>query len=141
MRGCASPPIPASPTSGRRDAVSASRAAYRAAADAGERPGTARPPPPDRSVCCPCCVRRVAAARFLSCPADRRMCSFSCSGSIQDLRDMDELYGDVVSLGAAALVHEAGAVGRDDIFGFGLRKVLDLVGAHLRRHTLVEDGK
>ena len=48
---------------------------------------------------------------------------------------MDELYGKVVSLGAAALVHEAGAVGRDDIIGLCLRKIMDLVGAHLRRHS------
>src|ERR1700676_3960407 len=141
MREYASAPIQAWTTFGHHVAVAASRAAHRAASDDEERQGNARLPPPDRSVCCPCCVRRVAAARFLSCPADRRMCSFSCSGSIQDLRDMDELYGDVVSLGAAALVHEAGAVGRDDIIGFCLRKILDLVGAHLRRHTLVEDGK
>src|ERR1700688_4885763 len=133
MRGCASPPIRASPTSGCRGAVSASRAAYRAAADAGGRPGTARPPPPDRLVCCPCDVRREAAARASRCLADRLVCPLSCRGSIEDLRDMDELDGDVVALGAAALVHEAGAVGRDDIIGFCLGKITNLIGAHLRR--------
>src|ERR1700686_3137685 len=129
MRGCASLPIRASPTSGRRGAVSASRAAYRAAADAGERPGTARLPPPDRSVCCPCDVRREAAARYSNCPGGRLVGPLSCLRSLEGLRDMDKLDGDVVALGAAALVHEAGAVGRDDVIGLGLRKVMDLVRA------------
>ena len=54
---------------------------------------------------------------------------------------MDELDGDIVSLGASALVHETGTVGRNDIIGLGLHKIMDLVGTHLGRHALVNDGE
>ena len=54
---------------------------------------------------------------------------------------MDELDRHAVALGAPALMHQAGAVRRDDIISFGLRKILDFVRSHLRRHTFVEHGK
>ena len=62
----------------------------------------------------------------------------SCAGSVQDLGDMDELDRHADALGAALLVHQARGVGRDDVFGAGLRVVADLVVAHLGRDDLLE---
>ena len=52
--------------------------------------------------------------------------------------DVDELDRHADALGAALLMHQARAVGRDDVFGAGLRVVADLVVAHLGRHDLLE---
>jgi len=64
--------------------------------------------------------------------------SCSCAGSVQDLGDMNELHGNADALGAAPLMHQARAVGRDDVFGAGLRMVADLVVAHLGGNDLLE---
>src|SRR5467141_1407081 len=64
--------------------------------------------------------------------------SCSCAGSVQYLGDVNELHWNADALGAASLMHQTRAVGRDDVFGAGLRMVADLVVAHLGGNDLLE---
>ena len=59
-------------------------------------------------------------------------------GSVQDLRDVNELDRQAQPLGATLLVHHAGHVGGDDVLGAGAMVVVDLVVAHPGRHRLLE---
>jgi len=52
---------------------------------------------------------------------------------------MDELHGNADALGTATLMHQAGAVGGDDILCASVRVVADLVVTHLGRDDLFED--
>jgi hypothetical protein len=51
---------------------------------------------------------------------------------------VNELHWNADALGAASLMHQTRAVGRDDVFGAGLRMVADLVVAHLGGNDLLE---
>jgi len=52
---------------------------------------------------------------------------------------VDELDRHADALGAAPLVHQAGAVGGHDVFRPGPGMVADLVVPHLGRHSLLEE--
>ena len=54
---------------------------------------------------------------------------------------MDELDVEAEAFGATLLVHEAGHVGGNEIFGAGAVMVLDLVVAHFSRNRLLEHRK
>src|SRR3974377_565786 len=54
---------------------------------------------------------------------------------------MDEADVKAEAVGAALLVHKAGHVGRNDVFGAGPMMVLNLFVAHFRRDWLFEHRK
>jgi hypothetical protein len=54
---------------------------------------------------------------------------------------VDELDRNADALGTATLMHQAGAVGGDDVFGSRLRVIADLVVAHLAGDNFLEDAE
>src|SRR5450830_1122746 len=65
----------------------------------------------------------------------------SFAGSIEDLRDVNELDIKAEAFGAALLMHQARHVRRYDIFCAGTQMIVDLVVPHLRGHRLLKHRK